>query len=259
MSIDPDTCKQFLGGIICGSRNSDQETVQISILALADSLVFLKPIINDKTPRDEIFKLLYNHINNEDFTEKSYQALFEFCKSAYDFLGEYLNFILEVVVNHMHQRNENTISALEVLDTIGTELSEKAQDLEGKIDVQHNIQNYLTPLQDKILPEIMSCLLIENSSDYEFSEMRNSAAKSLGTMVAIGNHETIQIVMNGVGMIIGSENVGHQQASAILLSTLCEYPDQDYAFKVISEAFDRVLGLLNSNEPIVTSNTLSGL
>lgn len=84
-----------------------------------------------------------------------------------------------------------------------------------------NLPNYLTPIQEKIMPEIMRCLLIETREDLDFPEMRNSAAKTIGTMVAIGNHDTINIVLTGVSTIIQTPNVGHQQASAILLSTIC--------------------------------------
>ena len=51
--------------------------------------------------------------------------------------------------------------------------------------------------------------------------MRNSAAKTIGTMVAVGDHETIGIVLNGVSAVVQGNNVGHQQSSAILLSTVC--------------------------------------
>ena len=68
----------------------------------------------------------------------------------------------------------------------------------------------------------MRCILIESQNDLDFPEMRNSAAKTLGTMIAIGDHQTIQIVLNGVNAIVQSSNLGHQQGSAILLSSICE-------------------------------------
>ena len=79
------------------------------------------------------------------------------------------------------------------------------------------------------MPEVMRCLLIENQDDLDFPEMRNSAAKTIGTMVAIGDNETIQIVLNGVSAIVQSTNLGHQQGSAILLSTLCEAQNKNFA------------------------------
>ena len=89
--------------------------------------------------------------------------------------------------------------------------------------------------------------------------MRSSAARSIGTMIEMGNQGTINIVVSGVSAIVQSTNVGHQQASAILLSTLCEYPDKDYAFNFVSNFFDQILAILNGTEPVVLSNTLSGL
>ena len=134
------------------------------------------------------------------------------------------------------------------------------QDMEGRTNTNQTANpNYLAPLQDKIMPEVMRCLLIESKDDLDFPEMRSSAAKSIGTFVAIGNHETINIVINGVATVLQSGNIGHQQATCILLSTICEATDKAYAFKNISDAFDQTLGLLNSNESIVVSNTLNGL
>lgn len=53
--------------------------------------------------------------------------------------------------------------------------------------------------------------------------MRNSASKTLGTMVASGNRSTVDTIINGVAAVVKSDVIGHQQASAILLATLCEY------------------------------------
>lgn len=76
-------------------------------------------------------------------------------------------------------------------------------------------------MQNSLLPEVMACLLIENQEDLEFTELRNSANKTLGTMVACGNREAADSIINGVAQIVKSDKVGHQQASAILLSALC--------------------------------------
>lgn len=40
-------------------------------------------------------------------------------------------------------------------------------------------------------------------------------------MVACGNREAVDMVVNGVAAILKSENIGHKQASAILLASLC--------------------------------------
>ena len=54
-----------------------------------------------------------------------------------------------------------------------------------------------------------------------FPEMRNSANKTLGTMIACGNRQGVDTVVNGVATILKSENIGHQQATAVILSSLC--------------------------------------
>lgn len=67
----------------------------------------------------------------------------------------------------------------------------------------------------------MRCLLIENKNDVDFPEMRNSAAKTLGTFATMGNHQTIDIIATGAATCLHSSEIGHQQATAVLLSTLC--------------------------------------
>ena len=67
--------------------------------------------------------------------------------------------------------------------------------------------------------------------------MRNSANKTLGTMVACGNDNTVDTIINGVAKIVMTENAGYQQASSILMSTLCYYPNKSYTEKYINDGF----------------------
>lgn len=80
--------------------------------------------------------------------------------------------------------------------------------------------------QNDLLPEIMRCFLIETPDDLNNSEFRSSAMKALGSMVACGNPDTLDIIINGVNTMVNSNNPGFEQASAPLLSALCEYPNQ---------------------------------
>jgi hypothetical protein len=68
----------------------------------------------------------------------------------------------------------------------------------------------------------MRCLLIEKNEDVHFSDMRNSSVKTLGTLVAVGDNDTIDIVANGAATCLKSSVFGHQQATAVILSALCE-------------------------------------
>lgn len=105
----------------------------------------------------------------------------------------------------------------------------------------------------------MRCLLIETKDDLDFPEMRNSACKTLGTFATFGNRQTVDIIANGTATCLKSADLGHQQATAILLSTLCENSDKQYILQLINQAFDPVLNLLNSNNDVVVHNTLNGL
>lgn len=147
-----------------------------------------------------------------------------------------------------------------MLDTIGSEYLERVQDAEDRTNkLNKSIQNYLVPIQDSILPEVMRCLLIENRDDLDFPEMRNSAAKTLSTFASIGNRQTIDIIANGAASCLKSAELGHQQATAVLLSTLCESNQKEYVTELITDAFEPVLQLLNSATEIVILNTLNGL
>jgi hypothetical protein len=106
----------------------------------------------------------------------------------------------------------------------------------------------------------MACLLIENKNDLDFPEMRNSAVKTLGTLAAIGNKETIDAIASGAAVCLkANNNLGHQQATAVLLSALCEGADKEYIGNIISNAFPHLIELLNSTNDIVVLNTLNGL
>ena len=72
----------------------------------------------------------------------------------------------------------------------------------------------------------MRCFLIENPDDLANPELRNSANKCLGSMVACGNQSTIETIINGVNAMVNSNNLGFQQASAPMLSAICEYSNQ---------------------------------
>lgn len=78
--------------------------------------------------------------------------------------------------------------------------------------------------------------------------MRSSAHKTLGTFVSAGNNITVDTIINGVAKIVISQNPGFEQASSLLMSTLCEYHDKQYTEKYINDGFEPVIKLLNSNE-----------
>mgnify|MGYP000940136191 CR=1 FL=1 len=67
----------------------------------------------------------------------------------------------------------------------------------------------------------MRCLLIENQAELSFPDLRNSSVKALSTLVAVGNNDTIDIVANGAATCLKSDMLGHQQATAVILSALC--------------------------------------
>jgi hypothetical protein len=72
----------------------------------------------------------------------------------------------------------------------------------------------------------MASILIVKPSDLDFAELRESAVQTLTVMVECGNREMVDSVTDGVSKILSSSNFGERQASALLFSCLCTYPDR---------------------------------
>lgn len=133
------------------------------------------------------------------------------------------------------------------------------EQMKGRVHNTHKMNNYLLDAEDNLLPEIMSCLLIENQKDFEFPEMRESALKVLGSFVACGVEKTIDKIAQGVNTVICSKNIGHRQATVLLFSTLCESMNKEYVLSYLRAGFDPMFALIRDEQSVVVSNSLSGL
>jgi hypothetical protein len=120
------------------------------------------------------------------------------------------------------------------------------------------INNIVQAVHAIVLPEIMACILILKPSDVEFSELRESAVKALGTFVECGNREIVDKVTEGVTSIIQSSNPGERQASALLFGCLSQYEDRNYIEHCFTNGFNHLFALLSDAEYIVRKNTLNG-
>ena len=99
-------CQQLLGGILIGIRSTEsQQLVETSLTALRNSINFLRELLMDVNVRNSVFSALLGFINNEDYSGIAYQGLFEFCKTCYDFLGDYMNAIKDLILSHLQLRN----------------------------------------------------------------------------------------------------------------------------------------------------------
>ena len=102
---------------------------------------------------------------------------------------------------------------------------DRLQSSEERVNINSNVPNFISPMESSVLPEVMRCFIIENAEEKDFPELRNSAAKTLSTLINAGTKETIDAVANGTFTCLKSSNPWHRQASAVLLSTICESPD----------------------------------
>lgn len=113
VTVQPRACQQFLGGIIVGTKETaDASIVEVSLKALRNSLSFLKPILSDETCRNEVFKIIYEHLKVDTEDRSAYEALIEFCKTCYEYLAGYFQIIVQIASSSLQQRNDITILGL---------------------------------------------------------------------------------------------------------------------------------------------------
>lgn len=74
----------------------------------------------------------------------------------------------------------------------------------------------------------MASILILSESDKDFPEMREGAVKTLSTFVSCCGLNLVGEITEGISKVINSPDSGNRQASALLFSCLCEFPDKQY-------------------------------
>ena len=104
----------------------------------------------------------------------------------------------------------------------------------------------------------MASILILSDSDKDFPEMREGAVKTLSTFVSCCGINLVEEITDGVSKVINSPDCGNRQASALLFSCLCEYPDKAYIEGCFINGFAHLYQLINDSEELVRRNTLSG-
>ena len=82
--------------------------------------------------------------------------------------------------------------------------------------------------------------------------------KALTTIVEASDQKVVDTIVNSVRTVIDSTNPRHQQASILLFSTICDYPDHDYIVSLFASGFDVLFNLLKSQNPLVVTMSLVG-
>ena len=57
-------------------------------------------------------------MNNDDFRERVYEIMYEFCKFCYHVAERYLKIIIQFTTAHMQNRNEDSARALTLWEII---------------------------------------------------------------------------------------------------------------------------------------------
>ncbi len=61
--------------------------------------------------RREVMKIITDGLGNENLVRDAYVALFEYVKSCYSYLGENIDFFVNLAIKHFQQRDANTVLA----------------------------------------------------------------------------------------------------------------------------------------------------
>lgn len=78
--------------------------MEISLSALRESIPFLRPILESPQCCTKLFEFVLPY-SNSSYAQKVYEALFEFGKYCYHLLAAYLPALLQLTIEHIHQRN----------------------------------------------------------------------------------------------------------------------------------------------------------
>lgn len=83
--------------------------------------------------------------------------------------------------------------------------------------------------------------------------------KTLGTFVNCCGRNVVENVTQGVSRVVTSAQAGERQASVLIFSSLCYYPDQDYIRELFTNGFPHLIRLATDPELLVAKNSLNGL
>lgn len=73
------------------------------------------------------------HYFTTDYAQRIYEILYEYGKFCYHLLPPYIQTIKQFTIEHLRQRNEYSVKALELWDTIGTEYLKRAEDSKERV------------------------------------------------------------------------------------------------------------------------------
>lgn len=124
-------------------------------------------------------------------------------------LGAHLPTLIQFTLEHIRQRNEVSVLALEFWDSVGTEYIKRTENQAQRVgDHAAGNRNFLEELQDLLLPEIMQAILILTKADLDLPDLREAAVKALGTFVNCCGRNVVEKVTEGVSRILCSPQAG---------------------------------------------------
>jgi hypothetical protein len=105
----------------------------------------------------------------------------------------------------------------------------------------------------------MGLMLITNKNDRDLPELRESAVATLTVLVECCGREVVDKITDGVSTVAQSGVAGERQATVLLFSCLCNYPDRADIENRFRAGFVHFYKLVEDSELVVVKNTLSGL
>lgn len=97
------------------------------------------------------------------------------------------------------------------------------EEAKERVAERGNLRNFVEEMQDVILSHVMASILILTKEDVDFPELRESAVKTLTTLVTCCGRQLVDKVTEGVSRVLQSSNPGERQASALLFSCLVDF------------------------------------
>ena len=85
--------------------SKETEIIEASLQAIRDSIPFLVPVLDNMDYCNKTFEYLMPMMNNDEFRERVYEIMFEFCKYCYFMAQNYLKIIVQFTTAHMQSRN----------------------------------------------------------------------------------------------------------------------------------------------------------
>lgn len=152
-----------------------------ALTALRDSFGFIGTVMCHKPVREHVIKLLLQAIPAPETTGLVLQALIEFSKYFFEYLGESILQIFEATFPIITTDKELSVLALDVWDSIGYEYIERQTHIKRMKNKEAG-ENLLAKVQERLVPAVLSRFILVDETE---SNVRETALKTMTTIAEV--------------------------------------------------------------------------